>query len=130
MCAGSLMDMLKMRLRHEWHIRWVHGSLADSELGMSSEPQVRHETSFGAVGGLGRRRALNRLGGFRGLGLPAPVPASVLGFVFFAIGVVVVALLLIVGGRGRCAFPAGPLLWQYIASVSCVVFDGLAEKHY
>jgi hypothetical protein len=36
------MDMMKMRRRHELHIRWPHGSLADRVTGTSSEPHVRH----------------------------------------------------------------------------------------
>jgi hypothetical protein len=39
---GSLMDMVKMRRRHELHIRWPHGNLADRDRGTSSEPHVRH----------------------------------------------------------------------------------------
>lgn len=39
-----------MRFRHEWHIRWVQGSLADFDIGMSSEPQVKHGTSFSGIG--------------------------------------------------------------------------------
>jgi hypothetical protein len=36
------MDMVKMRRRHELHIRWPHGSLADRDTGTSSEPHVKH----------------------------------------------------------------------------------------
>lgn len=36
------MDMVKMRRRHELHIRWPHGSLAERVTGTSSEPHVRH----------------------------------------------------------------------------------------
>lgn len=36
------MDMVKMRRRHELHIRWPHGNLADLDTGTSSEPHVRH----------------------------------------------------------------------------------------
>lgn len=50
------MLILKMRLRQEWHIRWVQGSFADLEMGMSSSPQVRQEICLsGGGGGLAKR---------------------------------------------------------------------------
>ena len=49
MWAGSLMDILKIRLRQVWHIRWEQGSLADFETGTSSEPHVRHEIIFSGI---------------------------------------------------------------------------------
>ena len=40
--AGSVTDMVKMRRRQLWHIRWPQTSFADLEIGMSSDKQVRH----------------------------------------------------------------------------------------
>lgn len=45
MWAGSVTDILKIRLRHEWHILCEHGNFAVRETDTSS-PQVRQETFF------------------------------------------------------------------------------------
>lgn len=47
MCAGSVTDIVKIRRRQEWHMRWPQASLPDLEMGMSSEPQVRQEILCG-----------------------------------------------------------------------------------
>lgn len=48
MCCGSVMDNLKLRLRHEWHIRWPHLSLAVLREGRSSM-QTTHSTLMSTV---------------------------------------------------------------------------------
>lgn len=39
-----MIESLKIRFKHEWHIRCPHFSLADLDLGMSSDKHVRHST--------------------------------------------------------------------------------------
>ena len=54
--------MVKMRLRQEWHMRWVQDSLAVFEM-RTSLPQVRQETFFSGVGGALARKMLDRRDG-------------------------------------------------------------------
>lgn len=84
------MLILKMRLRQEWHIRWVQGNFADLEVGMESSPQVRQETSFSGSGWVGVKREVkieDGRGGFAGfvvlvvLSGPAGLCAAALGSV-------------------------------------------------
>ena len=53
MWAGSETDMVNILLRHEWHMRWLHESLAEREMGTSSEPHVRQEVFFSGGGARG-----------------------------------------------------------------------------
>ena len=44
MWAGSVTDIVKMRRRQVWHMRWPQASFADFDIGISSDRQVRHWT--------------------------------------------------------------------------------------
>jgi len=71
------MLILKMRLRQEWHIRWVQESFADLEMGMSSSPQVRQEMCrSGGDGGLAKREVKTLEVRFGGGGFVALVVLS------------------------------------------------------
>ena len=59
MCAGSETDMVNILLRHEWHMRWLQESLAERDMGTSSEPHVRHEIFFSGTGGRGVTKEAN-----------------------------------------------------------------------
>jgi hypothetical protein len=37
-----LTDSLKIRFRHDWHMRWPHFNFADFDCGISSDRQVKH----------------------------------------------------------------------------------------
>lgn len=50
-CAGSVTDMVKIRFKHEWHMRWPQESFAVRKTGTSSAPQVRQSTTLGFAGG-------------------------------------------------------------------------------
>jgi hypothetical protein len=56
--------MVKIRLRHEWHMRWEQESLAVRERGMESSPQVRQEVFFSGGGARGVMKEENIEGAF------------------------------------------------------------------